>query len=115
MNYLSNPKKLIEWLSNSGNYPGDGRLYVKSDEKSITKDTLCWPGVVEDIELSDEEYEEMEAWIEENDFRAFLGKEQLEDIISNLAQQLEEYSEIQLIDAVNFYWLNDAFIDTNRA
>lgn len=115
MNYLGEPEKLIEWLSDSATYPADGWLYLKADVTSLDLTTLCWPGIVESIELSDDEYDEMESWLEENGFKSFLSKDQIEDIANNLGQQLSSYTDAQLLKAIRYYWENDAFIDAKNA
>jgi len=115
MNYIGEPKKLVEWLSDSTVYPADGWLYIKSNETSINLTTLCWPGIVESIDLSDNEYEEMEAWLDENGFKSFLGNDQIEDVASNLSQQLSSYTDAKLLDAIRYYWENDAFIEAKSA
>ena len=115
MNYLGEPKKLIEWLSDSAAYPADGWLYLKADVTFLGLVTMCWPGVVESIELSDDEYDKMESWLEENGYNSFLSKDQIDDIASNLAQQLSPYTDNQLLQAVQYYWENDAFLNAKNA
>lgn len=115
MNYLGEPKKLIDWLSHSAAYPADGWLYLKKDGSSLDLTTLCWPGIVESIELRDDEYDEMESWLEENGFKLFLSKDQIEDIVSNLGQQISPCTDAQLLMAIRYYWENDAFLDAKNA
>ena len=115
MNYLGEPRKLVEWLSELEAYPADGWLYLKKDASSLDLTTLCWPGIVESIDLSDDEYDEMESWLEENGFKSFLSKDQIEDIVSNLGQQLSPYTDAQLLRAIRYYWENDAFFDATNA
>ena len=110
MKYLGKSRTLIEWVSGEVEYPADGLLYIQSTESSLNASTPCWPCVIESIDLSDKEYDEMELWIENNGYMEFLGKDQLEDIISNLQQQVSNFSESQLIGAIEYYWKNDAFI-----
>jgi hypothetical protein len=114
MNYLGEPKKLIELISGSVPYLADGWLYIKSGVMDISLSTLCWPGTIESIELSNDEYSEMESWLEENGFKSFLDKEQIEDIASNLGQQLSSYTDVQLMEAVRYYWKNDAYIEAKN-
>ena len=111
MNYLGEPQKLAEWLSDSAAYHADGWLYINSDVASLDLTTPCWPGIVESIELSNEEYDEMESWLEENGFKSFLNKEEIEDVANNLGQQISPYTDAQLLKAVRYYWENDAFIE----
>ncbi|MDX2495306.1 MAG: hypothetical protein QNK27_10125 [Desulfuromusa sp.] len=115
MKYLGEPKKLIEWLPDSMGYPADGWLYIKSEEDSVNQSTMCWPGVVDSIDLSDKEYEEMEAQLRKGGFKSFLSKEQIEDVGSNLRKQLPKYTETQFVEAINYYWVNDAFIEAKSA
>ena len=35
---------------------------------------------------------------------------QVDDVIDNLKQQISNYTEIQLLKAINHYWANDSFI-----
>lgn len=115
MNYLGEPNTLVEWLSESAVYPADGWLYLKADVTTLDLDTLCWPGIVESIEFSDDEYDEMESWLEENGFKLFLSRDQIEDIAGNLGQQLVSYTDSHFLEAVRYYWENDAFIDAKSA
>jgi len=111
MNYLGEPKKLAEWLSDSAAYPADGWLYIKTDVASLDLTTLCWPGIVESIELSNEEYDEMESWLEKHGFKSFLNNDEIDDVANNLGQQLSPYTDAQFLKAVQYYWENDAFIE----
>jgi hypothetical protein len=56
----------------------------------------------------------MEEWIGQNGYGMFLGEDQLEDIAENLRQQVPAYSPDQLVQAVDYYWRNDAFIDIGQ-
>ena len=53
----------------------------------------------------------MESWLEENGFKSFLNKEEIEDVANNLGQQISPYTDAQLLKAVRYYWENDAFIE----
>ena len=110
MKYLGDPKALSEWLQETAEYPADGWLYIKESEQSINSDTSCWPCIVESRDLNDEEYDAMESYLEQSGYKLFLGKDQIEEIVANLKQQKPSYSSPQIFEAINYYWLNDAFI-----
>ena len=110
MKYLGDPKPLSDWIQESASYPADGWLYINENELSIHFNTLCWPCIIKSRDLSDEEYDEMESYLEQSGYKLFLGKAQIEEIVANLKQQTPSYSSPQIFEAINYYWLNDAFI-----
>ena len=109
MEYLGEPRELIYWLSQE-EFPADGWLYIKADVDSIKSDTKCWPVIIESRDLSDEEFEEMELWLEANGYNSFLCKDQLVDILSNLEQQIDNPNAGLIIKAIQYYWERDACI-----
>jgi hypothetical protein len=111
---LGNPHSLSDWLGRLGQFPGDGWLVIRGDTEVIQGDLLCWPQVFSARDLSDDEYDQMEEWIGQNGYGMFLGEDQLEDIAENLRQQVPAYSPDQLVQAVDYYWRNDAFIDIGQ-
>lgn len=115
MNYLGEPRKLGDWLSDPAAPSADGWLYLKADISSLDLTTLCWPVIVESKELSDDGYEEMELWLKKNNFKPLLCKGQMEDIVENLHRQLSAYTDTQLLKAILHYWENDAYIDATNA
>lgn len=110
MGYLGKPKSIREWVKYDGEFPGDGCLYVKSDELTISMDTLAWPEDFDPGNYSQDDYDQFDQWLNKNSYRPFLGKEKIEDVVENLKQQKPRFSENRLLQALVCYWSTDAFI-----
>ncbi len=111
---LGSPRELIAWLTQIGRFPGDGWLVIRDDTEIIRGDLVCWPKVFSARDLSDDEYDQLDDWLNENGYEYFLNQDQLGEIVENLRQQDPSYSTEALVTAVNFYWRNDAFIDIGQ-
>lgn len=107
MKYLGDPKKLEEWLSD---YAELDSLYIEANANKIIPDLICWPGLTALDNFSDDEFNKFEIWIKTSGYKSFLSKEQIEDVVSNMAQQNPNYTNNQLIEAIDYYWKFDAFI-----
>ena len=110
MEYLGSPRTIKEWLEYKDDYPGEGQLYVKASEATISMGSLCWPQSFDPDEFSDDDFDTFEARINDGDYRPFLSQEQIEDVIENLKQQQPRYNENRLLQALVCYWGTDAFI-----
>lgn len=66
--------------------------------------------ILDDGDLSDEEYEEFESSINECGYSNFLNLDQIEGVISNLSMQVNSFTQDELLDAINFYFNRDAFL-----
>jgi len=76
-----------------------------AENEEVTLDTSCL-AVREDFD----EFDEFAEQLEDSNIRSFLSTAQLEDIVENLRLQKADYTDEELLAAVNFYWKNDAFI-----
>ncbi len=101
---------LHNFLSELGALP-DQWLYISSESAAIELDTPCQPLVVDESGLSPEEQDELDAYPEMVGLRCFLCLTQLEDIADNLRQQRPNFSNQELLNAINHYWSRDAFIN----
>lgn len=83
------------------------------DSMHYSLDMKVYPVFLDDWDLEPEEYEEIEDNVlsENKGYGNLLNTDQLNDIISNLAMQKEDYAESELEAAINYYNKNDAFID----
>lgn len=108
---LGDPAKLREWLDRLGDFPGEGWLVIRTSVDEPTLDMHCWPLVDRIGKMAQEELEALS----QAGYRDFLSDELLEDIVSNLRQQNEDFVESQLEAAIQFYWKNDAFIVLSTA
>ena len=102
-------KPLSWWLKNLQAMPHDYWLWISKSEKTISPDTNCL-SISGSVDLSDEEYEAKEVELKNKGLTCFFCKEQLKEIESNLSQQLSSYTQDQLMNAIDYYWNNDAFI-----
>ncbi|GAA6170324.1 DUF7716 domain-containing protein [Sessilibacter corallicola] len=110
MEYLGEPKSIREWIEHKDEFPSDGCLHVKSDQLTISMNTLAWPEYFNPDDFSQNDYDQFDQWLSENNYRPFLSKEQIEGVIENLKQQKPKYSENRLLQALVCYWGTDAFI-----
>lgn len=106
--YFDKPQKLEWWLQNIENMSRDYWLYIPSSTEEITFETLCLP--INEDDLSPEEQDLQDEMLEKSGLSCFFYKDQLEDIISNLKAQNQNFEKNNLLKAINYYWLNDAFI-----
>jgi hypothetical protein len=112
--FLGNPKTLAEWVKICINSPGAGHWLIFKDpdgNTKITLSTLFIPITGNTGDLSDEEFDEFDSSIVQSGDSNFVNLDQLEDIISNLTMQKKNYSKIELLDAIEYYFTHDAFID----
>jgi len=100
---------LFELLGNLSNLDRDDFPWIRRSEQVVSAKT---PYVIlnGDINISNEEYEFLEAELIQRGYKEFLSKEDLLSIIQNLEQQKASYSSEHLFAAINYYWKNDAFI-----
>ncbi|MFT7387663.1 MAG: hypothetical protein ACI8VC_000904 [Candidatus Endobugula sp.] len=107
---MSDDKKpLTWWLRNLQVMPHDTWLWISKSENYLSLNTACL-SISGAVEISDEEYEAKESDLVSQGLVCFFCKEQIESIKNNLSQQVINYSKTQFIEAINYYWKNDAFI-----
>lgn len=104
---------LCNFLTELGSLP-DLWLYISSESAAIELDTPCYPLVVDESGLSPEEQDELDVYPETVGLKCFLSLTQLEDIADNLRQQRPNFSNQDLLNAINFYWSRDAFINLSE-
>jgi hypothetical protein len=105
------PEALRSALSKLPDLPRSAWLYLPLETGRLTLDTACRICVIDSRNLSPEECDEFEDFPRSIGLRAFLCKEQLEDVLSNLVLQRPAFSDEELEAALNFYRDRDAFID----
>jgi len=64
----------------------------------------------DNMELSEDEQNEADEGLESSGDVCCLTGGDIEDIQSNLIQQISNFTEDQLYEAISYYWNNDAFI-----
>lgn len=112
--FLGEPKRLSQWVEECINNSGQGYWLLFRDvegEVEISLSTEMFPVTGDTGDLSDEEYEEFDNSIHECGYSNFLNLDQMEDIVSNLKMQKSNYSENELINAIEYYFSHDAFLD----
>jgi hypothetical protein len=107
MNPFRDTKRLGYILGNIETLSPDSLLYVSGNVEEVDASTLCMP-----ISLDSEKPEDVQWFIRGNSLKEFLSASDLQDILENLRLQTGTFTESDLIAAVNFYWKNDAFIET---
>ncbi len=115
MEYLGSSKPLCEWIKHLNQLSDEGRLYVKKVTTVLSIATSCWNELFEPSDFSNDEYENFENWLDDHGYLPLLGTEQIEDVLENLKQQDPHYTDKQAVDALNHYWVNDAFIQVASA
>jgi len=113
--HLGPPLPLRDWLDRLGDFPADGWLTVSANTTRVSLDTICRPIVTNGRDLSDDEDDALEAALDAARLTWFLNEDQLEDIVVNLALQVDHYSPEQLLAAIQYYWAHDAFIELRDA
>jgi hypothetical protein len=110
--YLGDGKPLSDWIAICKAQPGRAFWLLAEDAPEndpVKLDTFLFPIVGNTGELTDEEYEELDQSIQENGYCSFLNLDQLEDIIANIRDQRPDYSDAELLEAINYYVERDAF------
>ena len=111
--YLGPPQSLLNWLEVCGKERGKGYWLIfkdSGDNQEITLQTEMYPITGDTGEMSDDEYEEFDASINKSGFSNFLNLDQLEDILDNLTMQKKNYTDGELMEAVDHYFERDTFI-----
>ena len=105
MNPFRDTKRLGSVLSNIEALPPDSWLYISESVAEVDANTLCLP-----ISSDSEDPEDVERVVRGNGLKEFLSASDLVEVIENLRQQKSTFTELELIEAVNYFWKNDAFI-----
>lgn len=114
--YLGKPQTLSKWINECIDNPGQQfwLLYLELDiEEDVYLSTQMYP-VLNTNELSDEEYDELEQSIIDCGYSYFLSLDQIVDVIENLSMQVDKVTRIELLHAINFYFIHDAFWDVTK-
>lgn len=106
MENLTNLKKAIEEISTH-----EGWLYAKTDIDTEDDVEVFFYNADSD-QSSQAELQARESFVRAG-FLPYLSKEDIEDVIDNLEQQMEFSSIVDYINAMRFYKQNDAFIVIN--
>ena len=96
------PEPLRTILDNIQSYPWDATLYLKGQHR-WTPETF---GVV----LSPDRNP-----AEEDEFQHALSLQQVQDVIENAKNQKPDVDTEQLVEALNYYFRNDAFINLSKS
>lgn len=74
---------------------------------------VVYPVYLENWNIEPEEYEEIEKQVlaQGNGYINILNVDQIIDIVTNLKAQKQNYSDEELMRALNYYSENDAFIE----
>ena len=108
---FEHPRPLRDILSRLSELPHHNWLYISASVTDITPDTPCYATTFDSRDVSPEEQDEFDSLAERTGMRCFLCRDQLEGIRANLGLQRPEFSLVQFITAIDFYWRHDAFID----
>lgn len=108
-NAFTNPTPLRSVIDALGSLQNQW-LYIPAATKEIEFATPCSSLAIDENELSPEEQDELDAYPETAGLKSFLCISQLEDIAQNLRHQFPNFSDQDLVKAINYYWRHDAFI-----
>lgn len=109
-NAFKEPIPLRSVMDALGSLP-DQWLYVAAATRAIELATPCYCLSIDTNKLSPEEQDEMDACPEAIGLKSFLCVSQLEDIAQNLRLQVPQFSDQDLVQAIDYYWRHDAFIN----
>jgi hypothetical protein len=104
-------KTLQHFMAHLSELPPWSWLYIGSNVSKVTLDTICHPKAMDAKEMSEAESLEFEAYVKSTGLQCFLCRDDLEDIEDNLSQQVTDFTQHELANAINFYWENDAFVN----
>lgn len=108
---LGAPQPLSDFLQRLGEIPRHWWLHIPQGVTRIDLSTPCRPCLIDTCDISPEEADDLYEYPKKVGLKGFLSPDQLEEIISNLWQQQPQFSEGQLVAAINYYWIHDAFIN----
>lgn len=97
---------LIDILSNSEKLPWNASLFLSGKHPFLSENSAM---VID--QDKDEDPEEREKRLEEVGYRYALSISTVQEIVNNLKLQIENPTNDQLIEAFNYYFKNDAFIE----
>ena len=106
---LGEPQPLLAVIHNVSKTAGTW-FYVDASTNEVTAALLCFPRIIDLRDMSESEIDEMEDAIRAAGFKSFLCSDQVEDVLSNLRQQRANATDADVIEAIDFYWKNDAFM-----
>lgn len=111
MSYTKVSKPFSHWLANLDEL--DGWLYIAEQEIKLSQETSCHCIYISD-ELSPAERDEARSK-GENELaksgltRAF-DRAEIEMVVANLVQQSPTFTQEKCLEALTYYWENDAYI-----
>ena len=104
-------KKYIEMCIED---PDDGKWMIHKEE-SYSLNMELFSVTLENWDIEPEEYAKIENEVLSGGFGNCLNSDQLEDIVQNLKDQKENYTNSELEKAINFYAEKDSFIFIENA
>ena len=105
-NFTKISKTFDHWLANLDEV--SGWLYVSEKVSELRKDTLCHNICISN-DISLEEQNDSEIEISNSGLIDVFERADIEMVISNLHQQVPSFSQEQCLEALNYYWKNNAY------
>lgn len=110
LHQLGEAQPLCHFVEHLSNIPKWSWLYIAESVRDVGLRTACYLRSIDFRDLSDQEYEDFESAVHAAGLKCFLSRDQLADIVDNLAEQRSDYGSEHLEAAVDFYWKHDAFL-----
>ena len=98
---IDNSLLMLDFINRLSTFDENSNVWFDKEKLPLNFDDNC-------IIATDEEIEE---FLSSGRLGCFLGIYQANDIVENVCQQDETYSSQQILEAINFYLQNDAFIE----
>ncbi|SFM37208.1 DUF7716 domain-containing protein [Marinobacter zhejiangensis] len=111
--FLGAPEPLESWIKKCISSRGLGSWLVYEDtpqNADLALSTKMFPIVGDTGQLSDEEFDEFEDSLINNGYCYLLNLDQIEDVIDNYTFQKPHPTDREIVEAIAFYYENDAFI-----
>ena len=108
---LDAPVALKDFVRDPKRLPGWAWLYTDA-HGPVSLASLCRATLVSSRELSDQESEIQENFLENEGFRCLLSRDQIEQVTANLHSRYPLPTLAQIEEALAFFLAHDAFIVT---
>ncbi len=100
-------RTLATIIADLDSLPRENWLFIQEDAK-VSMQVMC-----REVATDDFADEQIEKYCKNKKLKSFLYKDQLEDIISNLREQIPQPTIEELEAAIMYYWQHDAFISVS--
>ena len=106
-------RPLLWWIMKLDSMFSEVWLWIPKNIEKLTLETQCTP-FDDSQEIFKNEYADRENDLDKSVLMFLSRKDQLEDVEQNRKEQQPEHTHIDLMQALNYYWENDAFVEISN-